>query len=236
MPAPGDTLPGRETPMPVVERHFVLGTPIVPPFPRRTERAIFGMGCFWGAERLFWKLPGVYTTAVGYAGGTTPEPDLRGGLQRPHRPHRGRPRRLRPQAHLVRRAAEDVFWESHDPTQGMRQGNDVGTQYRSADLLDHRGAAGRGARVARPLPAGAEPGASRRDHHRDRAGPDRSTTPRTTTSSTSPRTRTATAGSAAPASPARSDRRGGLRVPAPADERLLVLPEHQRGDVRADGH
>ena len=131
MPAPEDTLPGRETSMPVVEPHVVLGTSIVPPFPEGTESAIFGMGCFWGAERLFWKLPDVYTTAVGYAGGTTPNPTYEEACS-------GRTGHT--EAVLVVFAPSLIsydellktFWEGHDPTQGMRQGNDVGTQYRSA--------------------------------------------------------------------------------------------------------
>ena len=131
MPAPEDTLPGRETSMPVVEPHVVLGTSIVPPFPEGTESAIFGMGCFWGAERLFWKLPDVYTTAVGYAGGTTPNPTYEEACS-------GRTGHT--EAVLVVFDPSLIsydellktFWEGHDPTQGMRQGNDVGTQYRSA--------------------------------------------------------------------------------------------------------
>lgn len=117
--------------MPVPRAHFVRGTPIAPPFPEGLERAVFGMGCFWGAERKFWSLEGVFTTAVGYAGGLTPNPtyhEVCGGMT-------GHtevvlvvfdPRVISYAALLPR------FWESHDPTQGMRQGNDVGTQYRSA--------------------------------------------------------------------------------------------------------
>jgi peptide-methionine (S)-S-oxide reductase len=131
MPTADDALKGRETPMPVPDRHFVLGTPLEPPFPAGLEQAIFGLGCFWGAERKFWELPGVYTTAAGYAGGYTHNPTYEEVCS-------GRtghtevvlvvfdPAKVS-YAQLLR-----VFWENHDPTQGMRQGNDVGTQYRSA--------------------------------------------------------------------------------------------------------
>ena len=130
LPLPEEALPGRSERMAVPAAHFVNGRPLLPPFPDGSERALFGMGCFWGAERKFWGLPGVFTTAVGYAGGPTPNPTYREVCT-------GRtghnevvlvvfdPSAL-PYEELLR-----VFWESHDPTQGMRQGNDVGTQYRS---------------------------------------------------------------------------------------------------------
>ena len=117
--------------MAVTEPHVVLGTPIGPPFPDGIETAIFGMGCFWGAERLFWQLPGVYTTAVGYAGGTTPNPTYRETCSG----QTGHTEVVLVAYDPSRISYDDllkVFWEGHDPTQGMRQGNDAGTQYRSA--------------------------------------------------------------------------------------------------------
>jgi len=124
-------LPGRDTPMPVPDSHSVLATPLAPPFPPGTARAIFGLGCFWGAERLFWKLPGVFTTAVGYAGGFTPNPtyeEVCGG--------RTGHTEVVLVVHDPRKIGYDTllrtFWQAHNPTQGMRQGNDFGTQYRSA--------------------------------------------------------------------------------------------------------
>jgi peptide-methionine (S)-S-oxide reductase len=131
MPAPERALPGREQPTPVPDTHFVLGTPLEPPFPEDTERAIFGMGCFWGAERGFWEARGVYTTAVGYAGGYTPNPTYEEVCS-------GRTGHAEVVLVVFRPAEVSydellrIFWEGHDPTQGMRQGNDVGTQYRSA--------------------------------------------------------------------------------------------------------
>jgi peptide-methionine (S)-S-oxide reductase len=131
MPAATETLPGRSTPVTVPESHFVNGNRMVPPYPEGLELALFGMGCFWGAERLFWELPGVYSTAAGYAGGATPNPsyqDVCTGLTGHTEVVRVvfDPKRVG-FGELVR-----LFWESHDPTQGMRQGGDIGTQYRSA--------------------------------------------------------------------------------------------------------
>jgi peptide-methionine (S)-S-oxide reductase len=129
--SPDDALPGRAEPIQVPARHEVLGTPLTPPFPEGLEQAVFGLGCFWGAERVFWRAPGVYTTAVGYAGGVTPNPTYRevcSGLT-------GHAEVVLVVFDPSRTSYEEllrVFWESHDPTQGMRQGNDVGTQYRSA--------------------------------------------------------------------------------------------------------
>jgi peptide-methionine (S)-S-oxide reductase len=131
VPEPGDCLPGRTEPMPVPERHFVNQHPLTEPYPDGMQKAVFGLGCFWGAERVFWQAPGVWVTAVGYAGGTTLNPtyeEVCSGLTG------------HTEAVLViydpkvssYEALLKLFWESHDPTQGMRQGNDVGTQYRSA--------------------------------------------------------------------------------------------------------
>jgi peptide-methionine (S)-S-oxide reductase len=124
-------LPGRDTPIAVPERHDVLGTPLTPPFPANMETLVVGMGCFWGAERLFWQLDGVYTTAVGYAGGYTPnatyEEVCSGSTG-----HAEVVLVVFDPAKVSREEILRTFWEGHDPTQGMRQGNDVGTQYRSA--------------------------------------------------------------------------------------------------------
>ena len=125
------TLNGRTAPMPVAERHFVNGHALKPPFPEGMQQALFGMGCFWGAERVFWETPGVYSTAVGYAGGETPNPtyeEVCSGCTN----HTEAVLVVFDPAVVSYPALLKVFWESHDPTQGMRQGNDVGTQYRSA--------------------------------------------------------------------------------------------------------
>jgi peptide-methionine (S)-S-oxide reductase len=133
MIAPERALPGREERMPIAGPHDVLGTPIEPPFPAGVETAVFGMGCFWGAERVFWQAPGVYTTAVGYAGGYTPNPtyeEVCSGST-------GHTEAVLVAYDSTKTSYEEMlklFWENHDPTQGMRQGNDMGTQYRSAIL------------------------------------------------------------------------------------------------------
>jgi peptide-methionine (S)-S-oxide reductase len=135
MVSPQDALAGREQPLRVAERHIVLGTPMQGPFPEGVEQAVFGMGCFWGAERLFWQAPGVYTTAVGYAGGITPNPTYEEVCS-------GRTGHAEVVLVAFDSAATSyqemlrLFWEGHDPTQGMRQGNDVGSQYRSLILYE----------------------------------------------------------------------------------------------------
>ena len=128
---PEQVLPGRDTPLPVPARHDVLGTPLQPPFPDGVETAVFGMGCFWGAERVFWQAPGVYTTAVGYAGGQTPNPTYE-EVCAARTNHTEVVLVAYDPAETSYEALLKLFWENHDPTQGMRQGNDVGTQYRSA--------------------------------------------------------------------------------------------------------
>jgi peptide-methionine (S)-S-oxide reductase len=130
MPAPGAALPGRAEKMRVPARHFVNGAPLVGPFPGK-ETAIFGLGCFWGAERKFWTAPGVVTTAVGYAGGETANPTYE-EVCSGRTGHTEVVLAVFDPAATSYEAMLKVFWESHDPTQGMRQGNDVGTQYRSA--------------------------------------------------------------------------------------------------------
>ena len=130
LPTAESALPGRDTPMPVPARHYVLDAPLQGPFPPDTEHAIFGLGCFWGAERIFWQTPGVYTTAVGYAAGMTPNPTYEEVCSA----RTGHNEVVLVVYRPAEVSFEDLlgrFWESHDPTQGMRQGNDVGTQYRS---------------------------------------------------------------------------------------------------------
>ncbi len=130
LPSAEDALPGRDERMPVPDGHFVHGRRLEEPFPEGLKKAMFGMGCFWGAERIFWQLPGVYTTAVGYAAGLTPNPDYREVCSS----LTGHNEVVLVVFNPKEISYEDLlraFWEGHDPTQGMRQGNDVGTQYRS---------------------------------------------------------------------------------------------------------
>lgn len=133
MVGPADALSGRPEPLPVPERHEVLGAPLTPPFPEGLEQAVFGLGCFWGAERVFWQAPGVFTTAAGYAGGFTPNPTY----QEVCSGRTGHAEVVLVVFDPAETSYEEMlrlFWESHDPTQGMRQGNDAGTQYRSLVL------------------------------------------------------------------------------------------------------
>jgi peptide-methionine (S)-S-oxide reductase len=131
MPEAGEALPGRTARMPLPEAHFVNGHPLAPPFPAGLETAVFGLGCFWGAERVFWRLPGVYTTAVGYAGGYSPNPTYE-EVCSGQTGHAEVVLVVYDPKQVSYETLLKTFWESHDPTQGMRQGNDVGTQYRSA--------------------------------------------------------------------------------------------------------
>ena len=131
LPAAADTLPGRDDVMPVPDKHFVNGNPLKGPFPQHLQQIVVGMGCFWGAERRFWETEGVYTTAVGYSGGSTPNADYKevcSGLTG----HTEVVLVVFDPAIITLEAILQIFWENHDPTQGMRQGHDVGTQYRSA--------------------------------------------------------------------------------------------------------
>jgi peptide-methionine (S)-S-oxide reductase len=130
---PERALPGRPQPLAVPDRHEVLDTPLKPPFPDGYQQAVFGMGCFWGAERVFWQAPGVYTTAVGYAGGYTPNPTYEEVCSASTGHTEAVLAVFDPQTTSFEEMLR-LFWEGHDPTQGMRQGNDVGTQYRSAIL------------------------------------------------------------------------------------------------------
>jgi peptide-methionine (S)-S-oxide reductase len=130
MPSADQAMPGRDAPMPVSNRHHVNGNPIQPPFPDGMQVAMFGMGCFWGAEQMFWQLPGVFSTAVGYAAGYTPNPtyqEVCSGMTG----HNEVVRVVYDPAQIDYERLLATFWEGHDPTQGMRQGNDAGTQYRS---------------------------------------------------------------------------------------------------------
>lgn len=130
MPAQNKALPGRDTPIPTAETHFVNGAPLKEPYPDGLEQAMFGLGCFWGAERVFWQMPGVHVTAVGYAGGATPNPTYQ-EVCSGQTGHNEVVRVVFDPKKVSYESLVKAFFEAHDPTQGMRQGNDVGTQYRS---------------------------------------------------------------------------------------------------------
>jgi peptide-methionine (S)-S-oxide reductase len=130
LPTPDQAPPGRSEPMPIADTHTVLGTPLRGPWPAGTETAVFGMGCFWGAEKIFWQLPGVYSTSVGYAGGFTENPTYEQTCSG-STGHAEVVQVVYDPAKVSYETLLKAFWENHDPTQGMRQGNDVGTQYRS---------------------------------------------------------------------------------------------------------
>jgi peptide-methionine (S)-S-oxide reductase len=131
IPSPDEALEGRSQPMPISGRHTVLGTPIAGPLPDGTQEAFFALGCYWGAEKAFWQVPGVFSTAVGFQGGSTPNPTYREACTG-RTGHAETVRVVFDPAQVTYEQLLKVFWEHHDPTQGMRQGNDVGTQYRSA--------------------------------------------------------------------------------------------------------
>ena len=131
LPAPAEAVQGRPLRMPVADKHTELGTPLQGPWPSGYGVAVFGMGCFWGAERIFWRLPGVYSTSVGYAGGTTPNPTYEETCSG-RTGHAEVVQVVYDPSKISYETLLKAFWENHDPTQGMRQGNDVGTQYRSA--------------------------------------------------------------------------------------------------------
>ena len=143
MPSPGEALPGRSDRMPVPSKHFVLETPLVPPFADGLQLATFGLGCFWGAERKFWQVPGVHSTSVGYAAGLTPNPTYK-EVCSGRTGHNEVVRVVFDPKKVSYEALLKVFFDNHDPTQGMRQGNDVGTQYRSGiythDAAQHEAA------------------------------------------------------------------------------------------------
>ena len=153
LPTPDEALPGRPAPVELPGRHFVSGRPIVPPFPEGSEVADFALGCFWGAEKVFWEQPGVHATAVGYQGGATPNPTYR-EVCTGRTGHAEVVRVVYDPARVRYEELLRLFWESHDPTQGMRQGNDVGTQYRSA-IYVHSPAQRRAAEASRDAYAAA---------------------------------------------------------------------------------
>ena len=163
MPAESAALPGRSEIMPVSESHYVLNTPLKPPFPQSCRLALFGLGCFWGAERKFWKVPGVHSTSVGYAAGFTPNASYE-EVCTGKTGHNEVVRVVFDPMAVTFEALLKVFWESHDPTQGMRQGNDVGTQYRSGIYVYDAAQRTAAEAVARHLPTPVVESRIRGDH------------------------------------------------------------------------
>ena len=169
IPAQDEALPGRNTPLPITGKHFVNGSNIKQPATGGLEEAVFGLGCFWGAERKFWQIPGVVTTAVGYAGGHTPNATYE-EVCSGRTGHTEVVRVVYDPNKVSYETLLKAFWESHDPTQGMRQGNDVGTQYRSAIYWTTDAQKKAAEEGKRALPGSAGQGASRDDHHRNPGG------------------------------------------------------------------
>ena len=198
MIAPEDALPGRPDPIPVPDRHFVLGTPLKPPFPEGLQTAVVGMGCFWGAERIFWQADGVYTTAVGYAGGYTPNPTYEETCSG-KTGHTEAVLVVFDPAKITYEEILKLFWEGHDPTQADAPGQRRRHPVPLGRLHDEPRAGRRGRGHQGRVRRAPEGEGLRRDHDRGRRRSASSTTPRTTTSSTWRRCPTATAAWAAPA-------------------------------------
>ncbi len=166
MPDAGEALPGRSEAIQVPDTHFVLGTPTKPPWPEGHETVLFGMGCFWGAERIFWKIDGVHTTAAGYAAGFTPNPSYE-EVCTGRTGHNEVALVVFDPAKVSFETLLAAFWENHDPTQSMRQGNDVGTQYRSGIYVTTDEQREIAEAVEGPVPGAARRLRVRHDHHRD---------------------------------------------------------------------
>ena len=204
MPSVDQALPGRPQAITTAKTHFVNGAPLKGPYPQGAEMALFGLGCFWGAERKFWQVPGVIVTAVGYAGGLTPNPtyeEVCSGMTG----HNEAVFVVYDPKQVSYEELLKLFWETHNPTQGMRQGNDVGTQYRSGIYYYSEAQKKAAEARRRPMDARSQAKGSARSLPRSCRRPN-SISPRTITSNISPRIRTAIAGLAAPASPAKSAR------------------------------
>ena len=204
MPKPAEALPGRAQPIRTATAHFINHRALKGPYPEGTEKAMFGLGCFWGAERKFWELgEGIHVTAVGYAGGMTPNPTYE-EVCSGRTGHNEVVLVIYDPQKITYEQLLKAFWENHDPTQGMRQGNDIGTQYRSGIYTFYARAEKSGRSLKGHVRAGVEEEALWRHHHARSSMRRSSILPRTIISSISPRTRLAIAGWAEPGSPVRS--------------------------------